>query len=196
MMAFVSRLPVLPTIVVLVAVGIMIRLGVWQLDRLEEKEALLAHYASAQDSDSLVAWPDNEAETEKRLYRRTRLDCASVSSRSAIAGKNVQGQSGLAQVATCNLAGGGKALVALGWSRDPAATGWQGGEVTGIIAPGPRLVADPPLAGLEANAVPDPSEIPNNHLAYAVQWFLFALVALVIYALAVRKRLAGGGEGG
>jgi cytochrome oxidase assembly protein ShyY1 len=63
--------------------------------------------------------------------------------------------------------------------------------VTGTIAPGPRLVADPPLAGLEANARPDPSDLPNNHLSYAVQWFLFAFVALVIYALAVRKRLAG-----
>ena len=51
-------------------------------------------------------------------------------------------------------------------------------------------VADPPLAGLEANGVPDPSEIPNNHFAYAIQWFLFALTALVIYGLAVRKRLA------
>jgi surfeit locus 1 family protein len=40
-----------------------------------------------------------------------------------------------------------------------------------------------------ANARPDPNDIPNNHLAYAVQWFLFAGVALVIYALAVRKRM-------
>ena len=30
--------------------------------------------------------------------------------------------------------------------------------------------------------------IPNNHLSYAVQWFLFALTALVIYVLAVRKK--------
>jgi surfeit locus 1 family protein len=197
MMTLVRRLPVLPTIVVLVAVGIMIRLGLWQLDRLQEKEALLEHYASGTASDELVAWPDNEEEAEERLYRRTRLDCASVGSRSAIAGKNVRGEAGVAQVATCNIADGGKALVALGWSSDPAAAiAWQGGEVTGIIAPGPRLIADPPLGGLEANAVPDPSEIPNNHLAYAVQWFLFALVALVIYGLAVRKRLAGGGAGG
>jgi cytochrome oxidase assembly protein ShyY1 len=61
--------------------------------------------------------------------------------------------------------------------------------VVGTIAPGPRLVADPPLAGLEANERPDPSEIPNNHLSYAVQWFLFALTALVIYAVALRRRL-------
>jgi cytochrome oxidase assembly protein ShyY1 len=61
----------------------------------------------------------------------------------------------------------------------------------GVVAPGPRLVADPPLAGLAANARPDPSDIPNNHLSYAVQWFLFAVTALVIYLLALRKRLAG-----
>jgi surfeit locus 1 family protein len=61
----------------------------------------------------------------------------------------------------------------------------------GVIAPGPRLVADPPLAGLDANAMPDPSEIPNNHFAYAVQWFLFAATALVIYVLAVRRRMRG-----
>jgi len=79
----------------------------------------------------------------------------------------------------------------LGWSRLPtAAGGWSGGEVHGVIAPGPRLVASPPLAGLDANAVPDPADIPNNHFAYAIQWFVFAATALVIYALALRKRRA------
>jgi cytochrome oxidase assembly protein ShyY1 len=31
--------------------------------------------------------------------------------------------------------------------------------------------------------------MPNNHLAYAVQWFLFAAIALIIYIIAVRRRL-------
>ena len=52
-----------------------------------------------------------------------------------------------------------------------------------------HIVANPPLAGLQPNATPDPRDIPNNHFSYAVQWFLFAGVALVIYALALRKRL-------
>jgi surfeit locus 1 family protein len=34
--------------------------------------------------------------------------------------------------------------------------------------------------------------VPNNHLAYAVQWFLFAGVAAVIYALALRRRTRAG----
>jgi surfeit locus 1 family protein len=191
----IRRLPVIATIVVLAAVGVMIRLGFWQLDRLEEKEALLERYRAAASSTEAIDWPaDNEA-TQALLYRRARLSCPAVTASSVIAGRNAEGRAGVTQVVTCRLGNGGEALVALGWSLDPAPTAWQGGEVAGVIAPGPRLVADPPLAGLEANAIPDPSEIPNNHLAYAVQWFLFAAVALVIYALAVRKRLAGDGAG-
>jgi len=196
MMALVRRLPVLPTIVVLVAVGIMIRLGFWQLDRMQEKEALLERYAAASTQSSKVEWPTDETQVADRLYRRSGLVCASVSSVSSTAGKNASEQSGLAVTATCLAPGGVPAKVVLGWSNEPKPVAWTGGEVTGIIAPGPRLVADPPLVGLEASAAPDPSELPNNHFAYAVQWFLFALVALVIYALAVRKRLARGGEEG
>jgi surfeit locus 1 family protein len=60
----------------------------------------------------------------------------------------------------------------------------------GIASPA-RLFSDQPLARLELSARPDPKDIPNNHLSYAVQWFLFAATALVIYAIALRKRLAG-----
>ena len=52
------------------------------------------------------------------------------------------------------------------------------------------------MAGLAPNARPDPGEIPNNHWSYAIQWFLFALVALVIYGIALRKRLAVKGAEG
>lgn len=184
------KLPVLPTILVLLAIGLMIRLGFWQLDRLDQKEALLARYASARSLSADVPFPQSEAAAEPLYYRHARVACAEVTAATAKAGSNARGEAGLAHYATCNLAGGGKAEVVLGWSRDPKAPDWRGGEVMGTIAPGPRLVADPPLAGLDANAVPDPAEIPNNHLAYAVQWFLFAAVALVIYVLAVRRRLS------
>ena len=51
-----------------------------------------------------------------------------------------------------------------------------------------RLVAEVPQAGLRPLAAPDPGDLPNNHLAYAGQWFFFALTALVIYVLALRRR--------
>ncbi len=185
------RLPVLPTLIVLLAVGVMVQLGIWQLHRLDEKEALLAHYAEAARGGGEVEWGPRGVD-ESLFYRRARLTCATVSGRSSMAGRNARGEPGLAQTARCVLPGGGTASVVLGWSARPdAVPAWSGGAVRGVIAPGPRLVADPPLAGLDANAIPDPSELPNNHMAYAVQWFLFAATALVIYAVALRRRMRG-----
>ncbi|MFC0205553.1 SURF1 family protein [Novosphingobium soli] len=182
------RVPVLPTLLVLAAVAVMLALGVWQLRRLHEKEALMARYAAANADTRPVSW-SGRGVGQHLLYRRARLRCAAVEERSGIAGRNAAGQPGIAQTARCALAGGGTALVVLGWSLDPLAkVDWRGGPVTGVIAPGPRLVADPPLAGLEANALPDPAEIPNNHLSYAIQWFLFAATAVVVYVLALRRR--------
>lgn len=188
----VRRLPIVPTAVVFVAVAIMISLGFWQLGRMHEKQALLARYAQAQAMSAEIDWPRDEAAQGDLLYRHARLTCSAVTERSSMAGRNVRGEAGAAQTARCVLPGGGKALVVLGWSRRPsAAPGWKGGEVRGVIAPGPRLVADPPLGGLEANAIPDPSELPNNHFSYAIQWFFFAATAVVIYALALLKRNRG-----
>ena len=42
--------------------------------------------------------------------------------------------------------------------------------------------------GLQPSAPPSLSSIPNNHRFYAIQWFSFAAIALIIYGLAVRKR--------
>lgn len=187
------RLPVIPTVLVLLAIGVMIRLGLWQLDRMHEKEVLLARYAAAPAMSADVPFPQDEKAAEPVLYRHSRVDCRSVAEPTAKAGHNLQGENGMAHYVTCTTVDGGKAQVVLGWSRDPSPVQWKGGEVIGTVAPGPRLVADPPLAGLQANARPDPSDLPNNHLSYAVQWFLFAAVALVIYLLAVRKRLADPG---
>ena len=42
--------------------------------------------------------------------------------------------------------------------------------------------------GLKPSALPSLQDIPNNHLAYAVQWFVFAGVAAAIYGLALWQR--------
>ena len=39
---------------------------------------------------------------------------------------------------------------------------------------------------------PRAADLPDNHLAYAGQWFLFALTALVIYGLVLRQKLGLG----
>jgi cytochrome oxidase assembly protein ShyY1 len=87
--------------------------------------------------------------------------------------------------------------VEVGWTKNPnARVEWAGGPVSGVIAPdgqaGMRLVAASAPPGLEPSAPPSLNAIPNNHRSYAVQWFSFAAIALIIYALAVRKRLTPG----
>lgn len=182
------QLPVFATIIVLAAVATMIALGFWQLGRLQEKEAQLAIYSAAQTDTSEIAYPRDKASLETALYRRSSFECAQVTNIRSVAGSSAQGRSGWAHKAECILPDGTTGEVALGWSRDPEAPEYSGGKVAGIIAPGGRLVADPPLAGLEPLAKPDPADIPNNHLAYAGQWFFFAITALVIFILALRRR--------
>ena len=98
-------------------------------------------------------------------------------------------------------------LVDVGIAEDFKPPQWTGGTVAGTIVPGPEqptlieratgratparamLVADVPVAGLRPSAVPSAADTPNNHLAYAGQWFLFAAAAAIIYLLAVRRRL-------
>ena len=183
------KLPILPTAVVLIAVGIMLSLGVWQLERGAAKTQMLGRYETARVTSAEVSWPTTAEGAEQSLYRRSRLLCVKVTERQSIAGRNAKGDAGIAQYAQCFLPDGSLAKVVMGWSRDPHDQGhWTGGAVRGIVAPGPRLVADPPLGGLSANALPNPSEVPNNHMSYAVQWFLFAGTALIIYAVALRRR--------
>lgn len=193
-MNLVKRIPIIPTLLVLAAVAIMIRLGFWQLDRMHQKEALLARYQAAETMSADAPWPASKAAAEPLLFRHSRIDCGAHGGDKPISGRNLRGESGWSHMVTCKLANGGEAEVVLGWSRDFNPRQWAGGEVGGRIAQGisapARLIAGPPLAGLEANARPDPKDLPNNHWSYAVQWFLFAATALVIYGLALRKRLS------
>jgi len=190
------RFPIVATIVVGIAIAVMIGLGVWQLRRAEWKEDLLARYAQSQAMSSNVPWPRSAAERERVLFRWSQFDCQRVLAIRSGAGTSATGEAGWAHTARCEIDGGGEAEVALGWSRDPRQPlQWPGGEVGGIVGPGGELGAvlhaAMPAEGLAPLAPPDPADLPNNHLMYAGQWFFFALTALVIYLLALRKRWRG-----
>ena len=180
------------TVIVLAAVATMIALGIWQLGRSDEKEALITRYSSVSEDAATVAWPQTEKEVTARLFQPSEVECTRVTARRTTAATSAAGAKGLSQIATCELAEGGEAEVVLGFTRQPVEGTWAGGTVSGLIAPGPRLVASPPVAGLEPVARPDPNDLPNNHLAYAGQWFFFALTALVIYILALKRRQGAG----
>ena len=188
-----QRVPVLTTLIVIAAVTTMIALGVWQLQRLEQKEAMLARYARVQALSSDVVWPRAASTAEAAMFRHSRVICERVLAQGATAGRNLSGTTGWAQTARCALNGGGEASIALGWTQAPVIQPWAGGEIEGLVAPGEggsvRLIAGKPPAGMQPLAPPDPRDIPNNHFAYAIQWFLFAGVAALIYAIALRKRM-------
>ena len=188
------RLPLIPTLVVLAAVAIMIGLGVWQLQRAQWKESLLAQYAKAEQLPPIV-YPTIPLKTEQLpLFRHATGMCQRIVGHRAQAGENRAGEPGYAHIVDCSTGAEGPGMsVEVGWSKNPnARVNWSGGLVSGVIAPDRRsrmrLVAASAPQGLEPSAAPTLSSIPNNHRSYALQWFAFAAIALVIYVLAVRKR--------
>jgi cytochrome oxidase assembly protein ShyY1 len=191
----IRRLPIVPTIIVLVAVAVMIALGIWQLRRAQWKEGLLEQYATAQTQPP-IAWPTRPLrEAELPLFRHATGVCLRQVGQRAVAGENRAGEPGYVHIVDCSTGAEGPGMsVEVGWSKDPnAKVNWNGGPVSGTIAPDRRmrmrLVAASAPPGLEPSASPSIQSIPNNHRSYALQWFSFAAIALVIYGLAVRSRL-------
>ncbi len=190
------RLPVWPTLVVALAVALMMGLGAWQIRRAHWKEALLASYAAAAGKPP-IAFPSFPPTDGSLFFRRAAGFCLQPTSWSARAGSNRAGEPGWRHLALCRTGAEGPGmLVDMGWSRDYAAPKqYRGGRVSGIIDSDRDhillLVSDTAAPGLQPSALPSPENIPNNHRAYAVQWFLFALVAAIIYVVALRRRMAG-----
>jgi len=192
----IRRLPIVPTIIVAVAVAAMVGLGVWQLlIRAPQKEALLARYVQAQNQPPIEFPTAPIGNAQLPLFRHATGNCLRPVGQRVQAGENGSGEPGYVHIVDCATGAEGPGMsVEVGWSKDPnAKVNWSGGLVSGIIAPDRvmrmRLVAASAPPGLEPSAPPSLSSIPNNHRSYAVQWFAFALTALVIYGLAVRKRL-------
>ncbi len=201
------RLPLVATLVVGLAVAAMIGLGVWQLARLQQKQEAMAAYR-ANMTLPVTAYPVMNPADERYLFRTLSADCLRVTEWQVIGGRSRDGTTGWRHIATCTTGAEGPGLlVDMGVGTDPKGkANWAGGMVSGrathepdghsflvrLLGRAPPLrmmiVSDQPAPGFKPSPLPDPSSVPNNHLAYAVQWFFFAGVALIIYGLALRKR--------
>lgn len=200
------RLPFIATVIVALAVTTMIALGVWQLDRRGQKETLIAQFAANQSRPS-IAFPAIPMGDEL-LFRRASAFCLEPMKETIAAGYNLNGERGWRHLVACRTGAEGPGFtVDIGWSAGfEARSSWKGGAIDGVIGPVPDqrsviersmadkaqqqllLVATAPSGGLQPSATPSLEGIPNNHLAYAVQWFLFAAIALGIYGLALWRR--------
>lgn len=201
------RLPLVPTLIVLLAVAAMIGLGVWQLQRLKQKDTAVAAY-QANMARPAAAYPANPVD-DAYLFRVLSGNCLRVVGWQVQGGKSAKGQAGWRHIATCATGAEGPGMVVdMGVSTTPdAKVDWKGGIVRGIATHEPdesrfverisgkamplrlMIVSESAAPGLTPSQPPEPTSVPNNHLAYAVQWFLFAGVALIVYGFAVRKRL-------
>jgi cytochrome oxidase assembly protein ShyY1 len=202
------RVPIFASLVVLLAVLTMVGLGFWQIRRAHWKEGLLVRYQAGARAPALNGLPVDMT-IDDLSFRQTRLLCRIVTPILQLGGANAAGQTGFRNIAGCRLDDGRTIMADIGWSAinsgQPEARSGLQIEAAGRLIPdtvlagrifGDRsasimpllIVLDRPVSGLEPSVAPSIADIPNNHRAYAAQWFLFAVTALIIYALALRRR--------
>lgn len=196
-----KRLPLVPTLIVALAVAAMIALGIWQLQRARWKGRMLADYAAAAampavDLDPLL---DGRATLPPLSFRRALVTCHAEGVRPEVrAGRNGADRVGQVYLIPCRPGADGPAgriRVNAGWSARldnavrPSLDGTVAGRLGAVGEDGPIVLtaatAAPPLVPSAPASI---ESIPNNHLLYAFQWFFFAAAAVLIYWLALRRR--------
>ena len=203
-----NRWPIVPTIIVALACVTMIALGVWQIMRAQERDRQAVTHALNSRNAEPITFPELGPVPDEMLYRASGITCLEVTGWQPTGGTAADGTRGFRFIATCRTgAEGPGVLVDMGVSADPETRpDWSGGPVSGRITLAPQeagmlaqlfrtlppapplLVADRAAPGLLVSAAPDPTTRGNSSWAYAIQWFLFALAAGVIYLLALRRR--------
>lgn len=181
----------------MLAIPVLIGLGVWQLQRMEWKNALHATLAAeaAKPMLDLGAGPLPAG----MQFRQVGLlvDCPKQTPGGKM-GYSPDGVIGYSVMLHCR-AGADELLVDAGWGPRPDSWANVPGlwrpphKVTGMLIeseharPRYTLVADDAPAPLVPSARPTLDTIPNNHLSYAIQWFTFAALLGLIWWLYVRR---------
>ena len=227
-----------PTLFTIPALILLLGLGTWQVQRLFEKEAMIAE-REARINASPVDLPAPGMETLEALapleFRRAVATGEFLHDKELfLAARTMRGNVGYQIVTPLRLASGGTLLVNRGWvpeaQKDPAkrAEGQMAGTVTidgAIRLPGHQNWLQPdnepqhnmwfwldlpamadeagiPAAELvpvflEAGPAPNPGGIPiggqtkvtlpNDHLQYAITWYILAVALAVIYVVYHRQ---------
>jgi surfeit locus 1 family protein len=226
---------ILTTLLVIAASIVMIRLGLWQLDRLAAKRTFVAQSLAQIEGEALLISGDEtsldgRAMRHRRAFAEGEYDFAN---EIVVKNKSYQGQMGYHIVTPMRIDGSERAvLVDRGWIAsadfDANAVGmppekpentaagriappdfrpadaeipeeaqleWYRLDIEGVQAQLPYellpfFIALTPTESSPTSPVPNPPEIvldEGPHLAYAIQWFVFAAVVPLVYALQVRK---------
>lgn len=221
----------LGTVLLLAGAALFLRLGLWQLERAEDKRALIAQFETGQRATKTVSFEAaNSLPRYQRVVAHGRYD-----SRRQILLENMpseHGRPGYRVLTPFQLDSGGWLLVDRGWipmgatrtdmpnvevdetprtvigalDRLPEPGIRLGGGLQEEWAGWPRAFSFPRIEQVESalglelprrillldDRQPDGYERawrapfrvgPGRHISYAVQWFVFALLALILYIL-------------
>jgi surfeit locus 1 family protein len=188
---------------------VCVLLGRWQLDRLAQRRARNAVLAARLALPPLPVGRDILADSarQRRVVAQGVYD---FSAERTWPGRSFQGTPGVALVTPLRLADGSAVLVDRGWAPSPDAfhvdhTLYREPDtatVTGIALIPPRGRGDVDVTGFLPFVIqlesadparglprrwPSPTFDDGPHLSYAIQWFSFAVIALVGTAVLIRK---------
>jgi len=195
--------------IAVVVAGLCVWAAFWQLDRLHQRRARNAVLVARLALPPLPVRRDITADSarQRRVVAQGVYD---FSAERTWPGRSFQGTPGVALVTPLRLADGSAVLVDRGWVPSPDAFHVDHmlyrepdtATVTGIALIPPRGRGDVAVAGFLPFVVqlesPDPTRgLPRRwppptfddgpHLSYVIQWFSFALIALVGTAVLIRK---------
>ncbi len=198
-------------VVAILVATVCVLLGRWQLNRLTQRRARNSVLAARLALPPLQVRRDLTADSarQRRVVTHGVYD---FSAERTWPGRSFQGTPGVALITPLRLADGSVVLVDRGWVPSPDAFHVDhalyrepdAATVTGIALIPPRGRGDVDVAGflpfviqLETPEPPPDRGLPRRwpppafddgpHLSYAIQWFSFALIALVGTAVLIRK---------
>lgn len=204
-----QRRDVTLAIVAVLVAALCVAAGIWQLDRLAQRRARNAGLAArlALPPLELRAATSADSARQRRVVARGVYD---FTAERTWPGRSFEGTPGVALITPLRLADGSAVLVDRGWV--PSADAFHAdhaayrepdsASVAGIAFVPPRGRGDVDPAGFLPFVLqqvtpeaarglprrwPAPAFDNGPHLAYAIQWFSFAVIALVGTAVMIRK---------
>ncbi len=204
-------LPVGATILTLIMLPVLLALSYWQFAiRRPWKHDLIARLEAAR---TLPPVPVATLVAAQRAgtavqYRRATIDCrpGRVNPYDLKGGTSAGGDGGFLVLVGCGAAGQpGAVAVVAGWTPRPdrvtalnvdtTFTGTLIEHPYGDAAGRPSLMLIPAtaVAPLSPSRTPEPDDLPDNHLSYALQWLAFAVTLAVVYLVYLHQWRQGGG---